>query len=117
MTNEIDVKDILNSKEQREEFTIPFNSKLKRAGSAYRKPEGGVRVFCKGAPEQVILFCNSFLGEGGEKMELTQSKKDAIVGDDVIKNFAKRCFRTILVAYADFTDSEWEQLKNANNQF
>jgi len=35
----------------------------------------------------------------------------------VIKQFAAKCYRTILIAYADYTESEWEALKEESNNF
>lgn len=35
----------------------------------------------------------------------------------MIKPFAAKCYRTILIAYADYTESEWESLKEDSNNF
>ena len=52
-------------------FDIPFSSKRKRATIAYKiDNDSKVRVYCKGAPEVVIEFCEKYIGEGGATMDL-----------------------------------------------
>lgn len=76
-----------------------------------------VRVFVKGAPEIVIEKCVSFIGQGGEITNMTPEKRDAIVYDEVVKKFAKKCYRTLLLAYADYTEAKWEEMKATYNNF
>ena len=40
-----------------------------------------------------------------------------ILNDVVIESFAKKAFRTILIAYTDYTYAEYTKLKENNNQF
>lgn len=61
----IDTKAKINERRQNEPvFEIPFNSERKRATTVVRNGDG-YRVYCKGAPEIVILMCTGFLAEGG----------------------------------------------------
>lgn len=109
--------------EQREKneviFKLPFNSKRKRATTVIRHPSqaGRVRVFVKGAPEIVIDKCISFIGQRGQIMNMTPEKKYKIINEDVVKKFAKKCYRTLLIAYADYDEAKWEEMKAANNNF
>ena len=50
-------------------------------------------------------------------MEMTADKRDRIVYEDVVKKFARKCYRTLLLAYADYDEAHWEDLKAANNDF
>ena len=109
--------------EQREKneviFKLPFNSKRKRATTVIKHPSqaGKVRVFVKGAPELVIEKCINYLGQRGEVMEMTPEKRDRIIYEDVVKKFAKKCYRTLLLAYADYDEAKWEEFKAAHNNF
>lgn len=60
-------------------FEIPFNSSRKRATSVIQHPNGKIRIFCKGAPEVVLEFCDRFHSEGGAVKSLSESKKKEIV--------------------------------------
>lgn len=87
------------------EFYIPFSSLRKRATAVVRNPRvGGVTVFTKGAPEIVMEYCDSYIDAAGRKQELTEEKKAEII-KSVIKVFAGKCYRTILTAYAHYSES------------
>ena len=100
-------------------FKLPFNSKRKRATTVIKHPSqaGRVRVFVKGAPEIVIEKCVSFIGQGGEVQNMTPEKRDRIIYEDVVKKFARKCYRTLLLAYADYDEAHWEELKAQHNNF
>jgi len=112
----VDVKAELAAKEGKEEWKIPFNSSRKRATAAFRRDDGSVRVFCKGAPEIVIQYCSKF-HSGGEVVALDDDKKNSITGEEVVKRFASKCWRTMLVSYCDYSADEWAELKAQNNDF
>lgn len=109
--------------EQREKneviFKLPFNSKRKRATTVIRHPSqaGKVRVFVKGAPEIIIQKCVNYIGQHGDIMNMTPEKRDRIIYEDVVKKFARKCFRTLLLAYADYDEAKWEELKATHNNF
>ena len=100
-------------------FKLPFNSKRKRATTVIRHPSqaGKVRVFVKGAPEIIIEKCVSYLGQRGELLELGAEKRDRIIYEDVVKKFARKSYRTLLLAYADYDERKWEELKAQYNNF
>ena len=35
----------------------------------------------------------------------------------MVKTFARKCYRTLLLAYADFDEAKWEELKATRNNF
>lgn len=112
----IDVKSELAAKEGKEEWKIPFNSSRKRATAAFRRGDGSVRVFVKGAPEIVIQYCSKYLTTDG-LTQLDDARKDSITNDEVVKRFAKMTWRTLLVSYKDYSSDEWAAAKAQNNDF
>ena len=50
-------------------------------------------------------------------MDMTPEKRDRIIYEDVVKKFARKCYRTLLLAYADYDEADWEELKATNNNF
>mmetsp|Transcript_33196 Transcript_33196/g.41064 ORF Transcript_33196/g.41064 Transcript_33196/m.41064 type:complete len:362 (-) Transcript_33196:1345-2430(-) len=100
-------------------FKLPFNSKRKRSTMVIKHPSqaGMVRVFVKGAPEIIIEKCTKYIGQRGETVTMTADKRDRIIYEDVVKKFAKKCYRTLLMAYADYDEARWENLKASNNNF
>jgi len=71
----------------------------------------------KGAPEIVIERCDSFFAENGKVKDLDEEKANAIIGDEVVRKFARKSYRTLLVAYVDFKEAEWNELKEKSNNF
>ena len=63
------------------------------------------RLHVKGAAEIVLNTCSHYLNENGERIELTEAKKDEII-NDVITKMAKNALRTICLAYKDLKESE-----------
>jgi len=116
MNSEIEVEKFIQDKNGKIEMQIPFDSKRKRQTTAI-KTEDGVRVFVKGAPEIVIQRCVSFIAEDGETQDLDEDKISAITGEEVVKRFARKCYRTLLVAYVDIPEEEWNALKESSNNF
>ena len=97
------------------QFDIPFDSGRKRATSVVMLPNGNIRVFVKGAPEVVIEMCDHYHTVTGV-VDLEKSKKKEIV-NETVKEFAKKCYRTLLVAYLDIKAQAWESWKSNNNNF
>jgi len=97
---------------------IPFNSKRKKATTAVVLPESNnsiVRVFVKGAPDFVLDLCDTYMDAYGEVVPLEDKKyvMEYVVRD----NFAKNAFRTLLIAYKDIPLTQFEKLKQDNNNF
>ena len=114
----VHVNDVIMKKDGKILDVIPFNSGRKRATTAIDHPDkpGTVRVFCKGAPEIVLDYCNS-LYVNGEKTPLDDDKKAEILKNIVKESFAPKAYRTLLVAYTDFSASDYQNLKSQNNDF
>jgi magnesium-transporting ATPase (P-type) len=47
---------------------------------------------------------------------LTSAKRQELL-NDVLKSFASKCYRTILISHTSFSDEEWKQMKAQNNNF
>ena len=80
---------------------IPFSSKTKRMSTLVHVPdEGCIRIYVKGAPDQLIPQCS-------KAMMLDGSVRDASSSDaqremqDTVERFSKKGFRTMIVAYRD----------------
>ena len=95
---------------------IPFSSERKRATNVITLNNGMIRVFCKGAPEIVLGKCTNWVGQGGQTLPLQESDRSRII-DDIQKQYAKKCLRTLLVAYLDYDQQSWESLSARNNGF
>lgn len=111
--------EIIREKENNILQQIPFNSARKRACTVVRHPRdtNKVLVFVKGAPEIVIDYCDKYFDNNGNAVELDTQAKDRILKEVVTNTFAKKAFRTLLIAYAELSKDEYERLREANNNF
>lgn len=82
-----------------------------------RLSNGNVRVFVKGGPEIVMEHCSHVLDASGNKAPISQEEKMDLLNVTVVKQYASKCYRTLLVAYCDYEDSEWRSLKAEHNNF
>ena len=80
-------------------------------------PNNIVRVFVKGAPEILMDYCTQWIDEAGNKQELSEEKRKHIVNNIVTNEFAKKAYRTIMIAYSDISYEDYDKLKQANNAF
>ena len=103
MQSGVNVQDIIREKEGRVLQTIPFNSRRKRASTVLALKDSNVRVFLKGAPEIVINHCTQIYDKEGKLEELTEDKKQALLKDIVTDTFAKKAYRTLMIASKDIT--------------
>lgn len=87
------------------EETIPkvytFNSVRKSMSTVINLPDGGYRVFSKGASEIVTKRCKWFMGKNGQVKKFTSKDAENLVRD-VIEPMASDGLRTICVAYKDY---------------
>lgn len=86
-----------------------FNSVRKSMSTVIRKPEGGFRVFSKGASEIMLRKCDRILNKEGEIVPFKSKDRDNMVRN-VIEPMASEGLRTIGIAYRDFDGEEpsWE---------
>jgi Ca2+ transporting ATPase len=68
-------------------------------------PDGGYRVYTKGASEIVLAKCTNVLSPTGEVVPLTDPMMQDIKSS-VVRNMASNALRTITLAYRDITASE-----------
>lgn len=101
--------------------SIPFSSVYKKGFTAMSHPTlpNLVRVYGKGAPDYLLPSCSHMLDEHNHQAELTAHKRSDIMLSVIKEKFAKQAYRTLLIAYKDFTLTEFEnhikhRLGNAN---
>lgn len=78
----------------------PFDNRTKVMVTAVKYPNH-VRIFAKGAPESLIQTCTKYLNSEGVVGQLSQQKREQIINEVVVKEFAANSLRTILTAYTD----------------
>ncbi|XP_069897874.1 plasma membrane calcium-transporting ATPase 4 isoform X3 [Dipodomys merriami] len=86
-----------------------FNSVRKSMSTVIKKPDGGFRMFSKGASEIMLRKCNQIFNKEGEVVPFRSKDRDNMV-HTVIEPMASEGLRTICIAYRDFDDAEplWE---------
>lgn len=94
---------------------IPFSSGRKRETSVVTLPDGTIRVFVKGAPEIVVEKCKLYFAADGRPEVLSSAIQEKI--ENVNKEFAGKCYRNIMVAYADISRDDFERMKSETNNF
>ena len=119
MDLKVDVLDTLKNKNDHILHLIPFNSSRKRAATCIRHPQNPrlIRAFCKGAPEVVLTYVNKMFDRNGKVVFIDEAKKEEIMKKIVAETFAVKAYRTLLIAYADYTEEEYQRLKSQNNNF
>ena len=80
-----------------------FNSGKKRSTAVLHRPNGGVRIYCKGASEWILKDCSLLLDSKGHPAPLTPIKRDVI--DKHIHNMAHMALRTLVLAHKDYKDA------------
>lgn len=70
-----------------------------------------IRAFCKGAPEIVLQYVNKMFDKTGQIVYIDEAKKEEIKKNIVSDTFAKKAYRTILIAYGDYTEEEYQRYK------
>lgn len=85
-------------------FLLPFDSNRKRMTSIHETDEG-IFAFSKGAPKEMLSFCNK-IEINGKVEDLTQQKLQEIL--KINDNYAKKALRVLAVAYRNLTDFKEE---------
>lgn len=73
---------------------IPFDSGRKRMTTVHRRPEGGLRVVCKGAPESLLR--SQILADGPDTLTRASAQAELL---------ARGGYRVLAVASADFEEA------------
>nr|XP_028567287.1 plasma membrane calcium-transporting ATPase 3 isoform X7 [Podarcis muralis] len=87
-----------------------FNSVRKSMSTVICMPDGGYRLFSKGASEIVLKKCTNILNNNGELRTFRPRDRDEMV-KKVIEPMACDGLRTICIAYRDFPagkEPEWD---------
>ena len=92
---------------------LPFDSDRKRMSTIHKTPEGKILLFVKGAPDQIIKRCISYIdndntGQLSEEIRKEISKKN--------KELASSALRVLAIAYREINSSEENKLEN-NEKF
>ena len=96
---------------------IPFSTIRKRSTTAVLLPDSEVvRVYIKGAPEQIVGKCTKTFDVNGQRINFTDEEQNYIYTSVIYENFTSKGYRTIAFAYKDMTLDEFnEQKANSNN--
>ncbi|GMT24756.1 hypothetical protein PFISCL1PPCAC_16053 [Pristionchus fissidentatus] len=78
-----------------------FNSVRKSMSTVIKRPDGGYRVFSKGASEIILKKCTHFMGKNGQIVPFNTKDAERLVRD-VIEPMASDGLRTICLAYKDY---------------
>ncbi|XP_029470424.1 plasma membrane calcium-transporting ATPase 3 [Rhinatrema bivittatum] len=87
-----------------------FNSVRKSMSTVVNMPDGGFRLYSKGASEIILKKCSNILSNSGELRAFRPRDRDEMV-KKVIEPMACDGLRTICIAYRDFPavpEPEWE---------
>lgn len=85
-----------------------FNSVRKSMSTVIQKPDGGFRMYSKGASEIILRKCNQILNRQGDIRPFKIKDRDEMV-QTVIEPMACEGLRTICIAYRDFsTEPIWD---------
>ncbi|KAK7421505.1 plasma membrane calcium [Neonectria magnoliae] len=82
---------------------IPFDSGRKCMGIVVAQPNGGARLYIKGASEIILGQCTQIIRDpatDGTATPMSQDNIDTI--NQLIESYAKRSLRTIGICYKDF---------------
>ncbi|PKA61773.1 putative calcium-transporting ATPase 4, plasma membrane-type [Apostasia shenzhenica] len=86
----------------------PFNSVKKKMSVLVSLPGGGVRAFCKGASEIIMLMCDKIIDGEGNAAPLSENQTKSVL--DVINCFACDALRTLCLAYKDMGDAPRDEI-------
>ncbi|XP_068818837.1 plasma membrane calcium-transporting ATPase 3 isoform X13 [Capricornis sumatraensis] len=90
-----------------------FNSVRKSMSTVIRTPDGGFRLFSKGASEILLKKCTNILNSNGELRSFRPRDRDDMV-KKIIEPMACDGLRTICIAYRDFTAAQEPDWDNEN---
>ncbi|XP_044091189.1 plasma membrane calcium-transporting ATPase 3 isoform X3 [Neovison vison] len=90
-----------------------FNSVRKSMSTVIRMPDGGFRLFSKGASEILLKKCTNILNSNGELRGFRPRDRDDMV-KKIIEPMACDGLRTICIAYRDFSATQEPDWDNEN---
>uniref|UniRef100_A0A673VMM0 Calcium-transporting ATPase n=1 Tax=Suricata suricatta TaxID=37032 RepID=A0A673VMM0_SURSU len=90
-----------------------FNSVRKSMSTVIRMPDGGFRLFSKGASEILLKKCTNILNSNGDPRGFRPRDRDDMV-KKIIEPMACDGLRTICIAYRDFSAAQEPDWDNEN---
>ncbi|XP_028966499.1 plasma membrane calcium-transporting ATPase 2 [Galendromus occidentalis] len=93
-----------------------FNSVRKSMSTVVRLPNGGFRVYTKGASEIVLKKCTSILGNNAKLLKFSPEDQDRLV-HEVIEPMASNGLRTIGLSYKDYIPESVERTDSSQILF
>ena len=100
---------------------IPFSSERKIMTCAYQLPgdDGIIRVVIKGAPENIIPLCTKELDSSNDPNEFAGDGADGSnhLESIVSEAIAKKGQKPLTIAYRDFNQDEFNDLRASSDQF
>ncbi|KAJ3032090.1 hypothetical protein HDV00_007999 [Rhizophlyctis rosea] len=112
-----DIKKV-DLKKEREKIirVFPFSSKKKSMQTVARLKDGKAVLFVKGAAEIVLASCTSYVEPDLNIVPFSSQKAVTKTGGNIkkeiytyIDNYAKRCYRNIVIAYKLLTEDQLQQ--------
>lgn len=114
---EIPVHALIKNKETQLRANFPFSSDEKYSISAM-EIDGKVRVYLKGAPEEVLKRCTQKFDIYGEQVELEENDRHYILQDIFANTYAKKDgLRVIALSYFDVDLETFNSIKQETNNF
>ena len=119
MYNSIDAVEKIKEKTGKTRHITPFDSFKKRMLTCIEHPtlESTVRVYLKGAPEQVLPRCTSYISADGGMAELESSEQKEWLEDHILGDYAEKGLRTIALAYKDMDAEQFFKMQEESNFF
>lgn len=89
-----------------------FNSDKKRSTAVVHRPDGSVRLYCKGASEWLLKDCSFYQNQSGVVCPMTPDMIQKL--ENKILNMAVRALRTLMLCHIDFKSAAdlpvgWEE--------
>jgi len=91
----------------------PFSSERKKMSWVVKTPQGGYRMFIKGAPNQII-GCSTHVLE--KKQHVPLDDKRQLEFEETIRNYQNAGMRTLGISFIDFkkAPNDWSTIKEEN---
>ncbi len=88
---------------------LPFDSDRKRMSTIHTTPDESQVIFVKGAPDQIIKRCVSYM-DNGKTVQISESIRKKILEQN--KELASSALRVLAIAYREITQTEEKSLKS-----
>ena len=109
---ELPVQDDIKVKVGKVQYQVPFSSLRKNSAIAikqcYDDGQDYIRIYVKGAPEQLVYNCVQTFDQSGQPIHLDSDYQNYIVSDVITQNFCQKGLRCLGFAFKDYTVSEFE---------